>query len=67
MNQFLIRLADRLYDRLNNTETARAWNGSKCIAVLRLPKGCYNAITGLADLMSEQNPDDVEIVSEYED
>jgi hypothetical protein len=65
---FLTRILDRIYDRLNNTETARAYDEQgHCIAVLRLPKGYTDAIGCLADVMKESAPDDVEIVKEYED
>ena len=66
MIQFLIRLSDRIYDKLNYTETARAWDQGKCVAVLRLPKGYCGAIGELADLMSEHAPDDIEFVADYE-
>ena len=67
MIQFITRYLDRIYDRLHQTETARAWEGDRCVAMLRLPKGYCDAIGELASLLDENSTDDVQFVPEYED
>jgi hypothetical protein len=55
MSQIDTQHSDQMYDALNGTETARAWDENRCIAMLRLPKGDVDVPGELTDLLRENN------------